>query len=298
MIKVLKWIGIGLGGLVGLAVVVAVVLVLVGSGTFNRKYDVQVESITVPTDAASIERGEHIVHAISLCIDCHGENLEGGVLLDDPMLGTLVASNLTSGKGGVAGTYTDADWVRLLRYGVRPDGTSVNIMPAQFYSAYSDADLGAVIAYFKSLPPVDNNLPERRWGLMGRFGVGTGMFPKPVAAQIQDMQRKPMQVAPALSSEYGEYLSYIGSCRDCHGMNLSGNAAVPDLPQGPNLTPGGDLAGWDEAGFVATFRTGKIPSGRLLNDEMPWKKYREMSDLELQALWLYLSGLEPRADNQ
>ena len=90
---------------------------------------------------------------------------------DDPVFGRLVASNLTAGKGGVGGSYSDTDFVRAIRHGVRPDGTPLVLMPAEYYNKYNDEDLGAIIAYIKSLPPVDNELPETMAGPLARLFV-------------------------------------------------------------------------------------------------------------------------------
>ena len=59
----------------------------------------------------------------------------------------------------------------------------------------------------------------------------------------------------------------------------------------PNLTPGGELAAWSEQGFFTTMRTGMTPEGRILNDDMPWKYFGQMSDDELRAVWMYLQSL-------
>jgi hypothetical protein len=77
--KIFKWIGIVLGSLIGLLVVSFIVLYTIGSIKWNElhgKYDVPVETITVPTDQASIARGEHIA-TIRMCRDCHTETLSG-----------------------------------------------------------------------------------------------------------------------------------------------------------------------------------------------------------------------------
>jgi hypothetical protein len=76
--KILKWIGIVLGSLIGLLVLAFGVLYVIGSVKWNgvrgKDYDVLVETITIPTDQASIARGEHIA-TIRMCKDCHTENL-------------------------------------------------------------------------------------------------------------------------------------------------------------------------------------------------------------------------------
>ena len=115
--KILKWIGIVLGSLVGLLVLAFAVLYIIGSVKWSRlhgKYDVPVETIPIPTDQASIARGEHIA-TIRMCGDCHNEILSGGSETV-PGLVTLTFPNLTAGGGGVGATNTDQDWVRAIRH--------------------------------------------------------------------------------------------------------------------------------------------------------------------------------------
>ena len=94
--------------------------------------------------------------------------MEGNIYLDDPAIGKVVASNLTSGKGGVGSAYTDQDWARAIRHGIRPDGTPLLFMPSTEFYFLSDEDLGAVIAYIKSAPPVDHELPPSSVSWTGR----------------------------------------------------------------------------------------------------------------------------------
>ncbi len=116
--KALKWAGIALGGLLGVIVIILVVLYFVGGARINKTYDIQVASVAVSNEAAAVERGRHFVEAIALCQECHGENLAGDVLEDSFLFGEIMPSNLTSGKGGVGGAYTDADFARAIRHGI------------------------------------------------------------------------------------------------------------------------------------------------------------------------------------
>ena len=113
--KILKWIGIVLGSLIGLLVLAFAILYIIGTVKWNRlhgRYEVPVETIIVPTDQASIARGEHIA-TIYMCRRCHMENLSGQAARA-PGLVTLAVPNLTSGAGGVGATNTDEDWVRAI----------------------------------------------------------------------------------------------------------------------------------------------------------------------------------------
>ena len=67
MKKSLKWIGIILGGLVAILAVAAVVLHFAGRSKLANAPEVALRPVTVPTDAAAIARGEHLVNAISAC---------------------------------------------------------------------------------------------------------------------------------------------------------------------------------------------------------------------------------------
>ena len=79
MRKVLKWAGIGIGGIIGLVVVVAGVMYAIGTSKVNRTYVVQTAQLTLPTDSAGLARGAHLVRTMG-CVDCHGSNLGGQVL--------------------------------------------------------------------------------------------------------------------------------------------------------------------------------------------------------------------------
>ena len=100
--KLFKWIGIVLGSLIGLLVLAFVVLYTIGTVKWNKihgPYDLPVESISVPTDQASIARGEHVA-TIHMCKDCHTDTWRGQ-FESVPGLITLSIPNLTSGAGGI-----------------------------------------------------------------------------------------------------------------------------------------------------------------------------------------------------
>ena len=289
MKKVFKWIGIILGGLLGLLVLAAVAFYFVGGAKLSKKYDVPVETVSIPTDADALRRGEHLA-VVFLCTRCHTEDLSGQVYFEAPGLLSIPTPNLTSGEGGVGRFYTEQDWVRALRHGVGHDGRPLFfMMKANHY--LRDDDLGALIAYLKSVPPVDNNLPERRFEALGKLMMGAGLLPPFAADQIDHTNPPPTQPEPGATVAYGEYLTR--TCTECHGDHLNG---APFGPPGeeiftPNLTPGGELAFWSEQEFFTTLRTGLTPNGHHLNEDMPWKYYGKMTDAELRAVWLYLQSL-------
>ena len=128
MKRVLKWVGIGLGGLLGLLIVAVVVLAFLGGRKLNREYAVQPEAVMVEADTAVLERGQYLVSGG--CTGFHGEKLGGTVFFEDPVLGSIPAPNLTSGQGGAAGVYSDTDFVQAIRHGVDNEGKALLIMPS------------------------------------------------------------------------------------------------------------------------------------------------------------------------
>jgi cytochrome c553 len=292
--KIFRWIGIVLGSLVGLLVLAFVVLYIIGMVKWNsirgKEYEVPVEPITIPTDQASIARGEHIA-TIRMCKDCHTENWSGQS--DSvPGLITLSMPNLTPGAGGVGATNTDEDWVRAIRHGVGYDGRGLLLMPSRVWYYLSDEDLADLIAYLKSLPPVDNEPPKTELGPLGRVMMTLGQLPpeatEPDATVIDHDAPRPVAPQPGVTVEYGMYLAR--TCTLCHGSELNGQT-IFDGSVALNLTPGGEMKGWSEEDFIATMRTGVTPNGHQLKDVMPWKYFGQMTDDELKAVWMYLQSL-------
>jgi len=101
-----------------------------------------------------VVRGEHVAN-IHGCTHCLGEGLSGKVFLDIPP-GRFVASNLTSGQGGVGNAYAGSDWDRAVRFGLRHDRRKLlPMMPSRIYAKLADSDAVALSAYLDQLPPVD-----------------------------------------------------------------------------------------------------------------------------------------------
>jgi hypothetical protein len=71
-------------------------------------------------------------------------------------------------------------------------------------------------------------------------------------------------------------------------------AGPPGLPPASNLTTAG-IGNWTEADFVRALREGTRPDGTVINEFMPWKAFRGMTDAELHAIWLYLRSVPARA---
>lgn len=291
MKKIFKWIGIVLGSLIGLILLAGVVLYFVGRARMNKVYTVEPSNLTLPSDAESIEYGRH--RAETLCQGCHGADLSGVEnWFNAPPIGRIDSANLTSGEGGLGSDFTTEDYVRAIRHGIDQEGKPIFMVAVPATAQLSDEDLASIIAYLKTIPPVDHVVQERYFTPLSfiMFAVGVlGDMPAEVVSHDAHV------TAPerGVSAEYGEYMVNTNDCRVCHGPNLNGGKS-PDPTAtwtSPNLTPGGELAFWTEEQFVNTLRTGITPSGHQLSDNMPWKDYRNFYDDELKAIWLYLQSL-------
>jgi mono/diheme cytochrome c family protein len=292
MKKIFKWIGIVLGSLVGLILIAAVTLFLMGSARLNKTYDFPTTNLEIPTDAESLEYGKHRVE--TLCAGCHGADLSGlENWFDGGPMGTIDSANLTTGKGGLGDDFTTEDFVRAVRHGIDQDGKP-NFMIAVGSTSYlSDEDLASIIAYIRTVPPVDHVVVGKKFTPLAKILLAAGILPNvPVEEVTHDVHVS----APerGASVEYGEYMVNINDCRICHGPELNGGP-FPDPTItfiSPNLTPGGELAFWTEEDFINTIRTGVKPNGHGLNPKlMPWEEYRNLHDYELQAVWSYLQSL-------
>jgi mono/diheme cytochrome c family protein len=294
MKRFLKWLGIILSALLALIVVAGIGVYVVSGSRLNRQYNIAVKMIPIPTDVEAVARGEHIAQSRS-CMDCHGPDLSGDVLLDDPLVGTVHTANLTPGQGGIGADYTDEDYLRALRHGVGRDGKGLWIMPSHEYYYLSDGDTADLIAYLKTLPAVDKQPGENRAGPLARLLFLTGSLPLLPAESIDHTGPRPTAPELGVTVEYGAYLT-VG-CAGCHGQNFAGGP-MPGAPPGTiaaNLTPAGNLSGWTEEVFRQFLRTGVTPAGREVDRSwMPIDSTKHLTDEEISAIWLFLQSLPPQ----
>ena len=166
-------------------------------------------------------------------------------------------------------------------------------MPSGVFYYLSDEDLGALLSYLKSLPPVDNELPKTDLGPLGRVMLTLGQLPPEIVPNVISIDHegpRPVPPEPGVTVEYGKYLAT--TCALCHGDQFNGKLIRTDAEYlASNLTPGGEMHAWSEEEFMRTLRTGVTPSGHQLKAAMPWKYIGQMTDDELEDVWMYLQSL-------
>ncbi len=299
MKKFLKWTGIVILSLVLIILLAAWYFSSSFNNKFEKVYTLAPAAVAIPTDSASIARGK--VLAVG-CQGCHDKDLGGMVFFDDPNIGVLPSSNLTRAAGSETEGYTDEDFVRAIRHALNKKGNPLMIMPSEAIGELSDQDLGCLIAYLKSLPPIDRKFEKRHFTFMSQVMAGAGMFGNLFPYDIIDHGKRKNLIAPPIgnSPEYGEYIVRSHSCKSCHGANFGGGKSPdPVSPPVPNISKSGNAGKWTKDQFIAFFKTGKTPDGRLPNPKfMPWEGLGALSDVEIESVYNYIHSLPPAvADN-
>lgn len=119
-----------------------------------------------------IARGKYIM-STNGCMDCHTpgtlfgapdttRNFAGSEVGWTGPWGTSYARNLTPDVETGIGSWSEADIIKSLRIGQRPDGSPLlPPMPWPNTARMTDEDLTAIAAYLKSIPAVKHAVPDR-----------------------------------------------------------------------------------------------------------------------------------------
>ncbi|MHB1133467.1 MAG: c-type cytochrome [Chloroflexota bacterium] len=280
-----RWLGAPLAGL--LAVVLILVTAMASWGLYRSiaPRDAPLPSIAAASGPAALARGQMLGSA--LCASCHSRTGElpmtGGANLSNDVglpLGNLYPPNLT--PAGDLPSWSDAQIARAVGWGVHRSGRPLS-MPVTTMRNLADDDLAAIIGFLRAQPAAAGQTPENYHSLVLGFLVATGIF----GMDYPPLAEPVVAPAQAPTAEYGEYFFAFQDCRLCHGPNLDGRVQPP-TPAGPDLRPS---AGWTTEQFVASMRTGMLPSGRQLQPPMPWRSIRHLGDEELTAMHRYLGTL-------
>ncbi|MCC2633777.1 MAG: cytochrome [Ramlibacter sp.] len=261
----------------------------------ERQVAVQVKPVALPGDAASLLRGKYLF-ASRGCVDCHGAEGAGRVFADNGGDLRIKGPNITTGAGGVVASYRPEDWVRAIRHGVAPGGRPLLVMPSEDYNRFTDADLAALVAYVKSLPPAQGTGAEVRLPLPARVLYGFGAI-QDAAGKIDHGLPPAQAVAEGVNLQHGAYVANM--CLGCHGAQLAGGripGGPPDWPAAADLRPvakSGMAPYADPEAFLRMFKTGLRPDGTKIQ-VMPFESLREMNETDVRALHLYLKSLPAR----
>jgi mono/diheme cytochrome c family protein len=172
----------------------------------------------------------------------------------------------------------------IIRNGIRPDGRSLMVMPAEAFIGMTDADLGRIIGFLKSLPPVPGPAAHIEIGPLGRLGLALGKWK--TAAELISVSVPPPPPT-SQEAELGHYLART-VCAECHGTSLQGDVN-PEFTS-PDLRV---VSAYDPGAFTRLLRAGIALGGRQLGmmSEEARNNLAQLTDPEISALYSYLHDL-------
>jgi cytochrome c553 len=286
--QTLKWTGLVLLGLAGLAAMAVLGIYIAMGRDLATKYEIAGEEFAVPSDAASIQEGQRLAQLRGCSGGCHGQTTEGWTLVELFDGTRVVAPDLAR----FAARYSTAELERAIRHGVRPDGTSaIRFMPSEMFATLTDRDLALIIAYLRSEPEGTETLPERRFGPLARL-MGfrfKRQFGSVMAADVIEHDHPPPP-DPADEAAFGRYLANT-VCTECHGNDLRGSpdGSTPSLAM---------VAAYSRDDFELLMRTGKPLGDRELQLMADVARFRfvRFTDEEITALHGYLHAWQTWSD--
>jgi cytochrome c553 len=270
MKKILKWMGFVVASLM-VVVLAGIAYVFISSNAeMERRFVVdRLDPPAAVTDVGEIAEGQRLAH-LAGCMHCHGDDLSGSAFVDIPNIARFVAPNVTHALRH----YDDAQFVTLMRKGVKLDGRGAFFMPSEMFRHLSDPDLARVMAYVRSLPQVNGIVEKTEFRPLGRMIVAMGEF-KSAAHEIEELPAATTSYDTANPADHGRYL-VMSFCSECHGQDLAGRPLAKSPPlaiaKGYSLEQFGRLmhdgVGIGERTFELMTPTAKARFSHLRTDEV------------------------------
>jgi cytochrome c553 len=269
--KLLKRIAIG----VALFVVLAIIVVYGGSEWIIRKsHAVSAPKIAADKTPAGVAEGARLASAIG-CRGCHGPEGHGRVIVDVPGVIHIAPPALAP----VAAKYSDEELARLIRHGVKRDGTATYVMPVEGHAGLADEDLARIIGWMRTLKPSGADSKDTlSFGPVGRFAVLTGG----IAPELREGTRAQAKRNP----DVGAYVADT-VCAGCHSMREE-RKAHDDGRKVPALVEIGPA--YDLPAFRRLLKTGTGLSPRDLGlmAKVAKDDLSHLTEPEIEALHAYL----------
>lgn len=236
----------------------------------DQRYTLPRSLVRADSSPKGVARGARLVR-LAGCTGCHGADLRGQ-LLREPMV--IHSSNLRA----LTRDYADEDFDRAIRRGLRPDASSLWVMPSQAYLYMRDADVAAILGYLRALKPEGRPTPPPKFSAAARAKILSGEL-QPIA-QLAETQMPAIDIGPHYSG--GRYLAMF-ACGICHGTELTGSSdgRAPDLKITTRYT---------RAQFFNLMRKGWSWNSRRLKVMAPLagQRFHILADWEIDPLYEYL----------
>lgn len=235
--------------------------------------------------AGAVAHGERLARVLG-CRGCHGDDLTGRPWIEDSEVAILFTSNLTR----AVPAYSDAALAQTIRNGARPDGSPLWDMPSSLFTDLADADMAALIAYLRTVPPSGQTHPRIVIGPEGRREIEAGTI-RPEPAVVQSSRGKG---PPPLDGRH-DWARYMirATCSECHGLDLAGHEGREGRPGPPDLLVAG---GYSREQLRHLLRTGAPPDGRRLGlmADVARGRFAHMTPREIDAIYDYLAARAAR----
>ncbi|MFT9099897.1 MAG: cytochrome c [Zymomonas mobilis subsp. pomaceae] len=260
-----------------------------------------------------IQKGQYLATAAD-CMACHtspnSRPFSGGVTIVSPM-GNIISTNITPDADTGIGHYSEADFSRALRQGIRKDGS--HLYPAMPYTAYaklSDGDIHALYSYFmQGVAPVFHKNNKTR--LTFPFNIRALMM----GWNILFLSDKPSKIDfdHLQGLDKGRYLAdTLEHCGTCHSprnifMAEKKKAYLGGSPlsgwYAPNITASfnSGIGRWREEELFQYLKTGSLPGKARAADgmgEAVTNSLSKLSDSDLHALAAYIKQVPPLENNK
>ncbi|RTL49957.1 MAG: cytochrome C [Sphingobacteriales bacterium] len=309
MKKVLFWVGLLL------------LLLVAGLLVYLKFFLPNVENapvLTVEITPQRVRHGAYLANHVTVCMDCHstrnwlkftgpivpGTEGEGGEYfgVESGFPGKFYSKNITPVN---LKNWTDGEIYRVITTGVDKKGNAIfPVMPYTYFGKMDKEDVYDIIAYIRTLHPIQNNIQSRSINFPMNFILNT-------------LPQKAVPLKKPLKSEtllYGHYLVSIAACMECHTQQDQGNLKTElafaggrafKMPNGitvsANITPDSatGIGNWSKESFVARFKTYSDTANLetitpdKVNTIMPWSMYGGMNTSDLEAIYVYLKSLPP-----
>jgi mono/diheme cytochrome c family protein len=263
---------------------------------------------TMPARAADPASGQYLAEAAG-CDRCHTASeanapaYAGGRVFDTEF-GRVVSPNITPDRATGIGGWSEADFVKAMRWGIAPDDSHyLPVFPFPHYNRLTDRDLADIKAFLDIIPPVAR--PQPRGGSMAlweraRAAAAIAVTPLP-GAWTDNPEKDPVW-------NRGAYLVMtIGRCGECHTPRTWLGTPDPDrwlaggrdwqAKKAPNITPNREngIAHWSAEDIVTMLTDGTTPNFDEVGGSMAEivRNTARLSEQDRRAIAAYLQSVPP-----
>jgi mono/diheme cytochrome c family protein len=265
----------------------------------------------VAADNAAIARGAYLAGAAG-CDQCHTDSKNGGAPYAGGRalateFGTISTPNITPDAATGIGGWSEADFIRAMRWGIAPDGTHyVPAFPFPYFARLSDGDLADLKAFLDSLRPVSHPVAAPESLALferARAAIGTA-----IAGISTSPPALPSASGPVARGAY--LVATVGRCGNCHtpltwlgapdlDNFLAGSSGGFDGRIAPNITaePKAGIGRWSEDDIVYLLKEGGTPDGDFVGGAMGEivSNTSRLTDDDRRAIAAYLKTVPSKA---